>query len=358
MIPDRFQHIPRRADLSLEEFEQDFLLQQKPVILTNLFQNQPIQRVATVESIQRQFGEVPLLVSEGIRYHHLAQTGSSPQPARTLTVNDYLDSIAQMPETSLLCSENALPDEIQSLFTIPEYCQFGDLDDLTTRLFLGNAGNYAHLHFDGDFRHVLFYQMCGSKRIAIVPANAAAKLLPNQHWSMVCLEHFSEAEKDAFIAYAGGVQCILNPGEALFFPAAVWHYVEYLTIGMSVAIRFGRNRYTQFLGERCHLDSKLQRIAARMIDERIVQEQYSQEYELIQRAFYRPAQSVAEKVEQMAAAYDLVWKAIAEPVDPIYQISIPDRLAQETLEMHAQHRYANFIKPLPPFGGWGQIDAA
>ena len=63
---------------------------------------------------------------------------------RSLTVNDYLDSILAEPETSLLCSENALPNEIQELFTIPEYCRFGDRDDLTGRLFLGNAGNYAH----------------------------------------------------------------------------------------------------------------------------------------------------------------------------------------------------------------------
>ena len=43
MIKDRFQQIPRRADLSEEEFEQDFLLQRKPVILTDIFKYQPIQ---------------------------------------------------------------------------------------------------------------------------------------------------------------------------------------------------------------------------------------------------------------------------------------------------------------------------
>ncbi|MEA5627195.1 cupin-like domain-containing protein [Nostoc sp. UHCC 0251] len=357
MIEERFEQIPRRAYLSQEEFEQDFLLERKPVILTNLFQDQPIQKLANIESVRRQLGEIPLMVSEGIRHYHLAQTNASFEPARSLMLGDYLDFIDQEPETALLCSENALPDEIQMLFTIPKYCQFGDRDDLTTRLFLGNAGNYAHLHFDGDFRQVLFYQVCGSKRIVIIPANAAPKLVPNQHWSMVCLEHLSEAEKDAFIAYAGGVQCILNPGEALFFPAAAWHYVEYLTTGMSIAIRFGRNRYTRFLGEKCHLDSKLQRIASQMIDEQTVQEQYSKEYEVIQQAFYQPAQSVREKVRQMSTAYDHVWKVIAEPVESIYQISIPDQLAQTTLEIQAQRRYGNIIQPIPQFGGWGWASA-
>ncbi|HEY9600231.1 MAG TPA: cupin-like domain-containing protein [Allocoleopsis sp.] len=357
MIEDRFQQIPRKADLSQEEFEQDFLLQRKPVILTHLFKDQPIQTLANIEDVRRQLGEIPLVITEGTQYHHLAETNACFQPACSLTLNDYLELIQQEPETALLCSENALPEPLQALFTIPKYCRFGDRDDLTTRLFLGNAGNYAHLHFDGDFRQVLFYQVCGSKRIAIVPANAAPKLVPNQHWSMVCLEHMSEAEKDAFITYAGGVQCILNPGEALFFPAAAWHYVEYLTTGMSIAMRFGRNRYTRFLGEKCHLDSKLQRIAAQMIDERTVQEQYSKEYEIIQQTFYQPAQTVQEKICQMSTAYDRVWKAIAEPVEPIYQISIPEQLAQKNLEIQAQSRYANLIQPIPQFGGWGWSSA-
>jgi hypothetical protein len=359
MIEDRFQQIPRRANLSLEEFERDFLLQSQPVILTDLFQDRSMQKLTSIESMRRELGEISLVVSEGIRSHHLAQMDTYWHSIHSLTVDEYLDLIDREPATGLLCSENSLPDELQALFPIPEYCRFGNEADRTARLFLGNAGNYAHLHFDGDFRQVLFYQTCGSKRIVIIPAHAAPKLLPHQHWSMFCLEHFSEAEKDDFIAYAGGVQCILNPGEALFFPAAVWHYIEYLTTGMSVAIRFGRNRYTQFFGEKCHINSQLQRIAARMIDERVVREQYVREYEIIQQTFYQPAQTVAEKICQMSIAYDLVWQAMTAPVEPIYQVSVPDRLAQTALEVQAQRCYNNLVQPtIPQFGGWGWAHAS
>ncbi len=56
-------------------------------------------------------------------------------------------------------------------------------------------------------------------------------------------------------------------------------------------------------------------------------------------------------------AYDLVWNAIAEIVEPVYQISISDRLTQTALEIHAQHRYGNLIQPIPQFGGWGWASA-
>jgi predicted patatin/cPLA2 family phospholipase len=94
-----------------------------------------------------------------------------------------------------------------------------------------------------------------------------------------------------------------------------------------------------------------------MIDERVVEEQYSQEYAIIQQAFYQPAQTVQEKVCQMSTAYDRVWKAITEPVEPIYQISFSEQLAQKNLEIQAQSRYANLIQPIPQFGGWGWSSA-
>ena len=63
-----------------------------------------------------------------------------------------------------------------------------------------------------------------------------------------------------------GFQCTLNPGEAIFIPAAYWHFVGYLTTGMSVNVRFGRNEFTRFLGDKCHAHSYVQNIAAAMVD--------------------------------------------------------------------------------------------
>lgn len=355
MSDDRFQQIPRLARLSREEFEREFLLQRKPVIFTDLFEGELIRELS-VHKVQHQLGDVPLMISQGFRPNHLTGENHKHEPHQTLTINEYFDLIDRNPETLLLCSENAVPPKVQKLFSIPDYCKFGNLDnDRAIRLFLGNVGNYAHLHFDGDFRHVLFHQVFGSKKIAIVPVEASPKLIPHQKWSTICLEHFNEAEKDAFISYLGGVQCILNPGETLFFPAAVWHYLEYTTTGMSVAIRFGRNNYTKFLGDKCHLDSKLQGIASRMIDEEIVRKKYYQEYKAIEEAYYQPCQSIREKQQQMSAAYARIWNLIFGKKEPIYQIPLNEQLAESILTIEAKRCYSKLTQSISQFSGWNSL---
>jgi Cupin-like domain len=356
MTKDRFNQIPRVKALSRQIFEQEFLLQSKPVIFTDLFEGQAVRDISDVKVVRYRLGDMPITISEGFRPYLFTDLDPSSQPSRHCSINQYLDLITQEPETFLLCSENQVHDSIQELFEIPNYCQFGNLaEDLTTRLFLGNAGNYAHLHFDGDFRHVLFHQVFGTKRIVIFPADAAPKLSPNKQWSMICLEHFTEAEKNSFIDYAGGVQCILNPGETLFFPAGVWHYLEYTTTGMSIATRFGRNKYTKFLGDRCHLDSRLQRIAVRMIEEKIAVNQYSAEYSKIKQAYDLPARSVAEKVEQMTTAYQQVLRSIVGKSDPIYQIPVSTKRIREAFTLDAYNRYRDLIDLIPQFSGWQQL---
>ena len=356
MTKDCFNQIPRVKALSRQTFEQEFLLQGKPVIFTDLFEGQPVTDISDVEEVRYKLGDIPVTISEGFRPYLFTHINPSSQPSRHCSLNQYLDLITQEPETFLLCSENEVHDSIQKLFELPDYCQFGNLvGDLTHRLFLGNAGNYAHLHFDGDFRQVLFHQVFGSKQIIIFPADAAPKLAPNKQWSMMCLEHFTEAEKDAFIKYAGGVQCILNPGETLFFPAGVWHYLEYTTTGMSIATRFGRNKYTKFFGDRCHADSRLQRIAVRMIDEKKAASQFRAEYRQIEQAYNLPARSVAEKVEQMTTAYQQVLRSMIGKSDPTYQIPVTTKRVKETFTLDAQYRYGDLIDPTPQFSGWQQL---
>jgi lysine-specific demethylase 8 len=305
-------------------------------------------------------GEIPISCSEGFRPHlFTSQTNLDYKIINnSCTINQYLDLINRKSNILELCNENELPDQIQALFEIPGYCNFGNFsDDFISRLFIGNSGNYAHLHFDGDFRQVLFYQAVGSKRIILFPPESAPKLVPNHHWSLVCLENFTESEKDAFVTYAGGLQCVINPGETLFFPSAIWHYVEYLTTGMSIALRFGRNSYTQFLGEKLHKDSFIQRIASRMIDERVVRTQYTSVYALLEQAYNQSANSVNEKIQQMSAAYQQAWFLMSHETDPIYQIPTTEFL-NRSMSVVDNVLYQSTIRPAIQCSGWNWLPNA
>jgi hypothetical protein len=169
----------------------------------------------------------------------------------------------------------------------------------------------------------------------------------------LCLENFNEAERAAFLNYVGGIQCILQAGETLYFPAAAWHYVDYLTDGLSIAIRFGRNRYTQFLADKLHPSSLLQRLLARMQTDEIVQVHYRTVFDLLKKAYNQPANSVIDKLNQMQNAYQEIWEMVQGDRDPIYQIAITPELEQSMYNLDA-YQYRQFLKP-SVLNGWSWL---
>jgi hypothetical protein len=74
---------------------------------------------------------------------------------------------------------------------------------------------------------------------------------------------------------AGGWDCTLEPGETLFMPLFVWHYVEYLSPALSVTYRLGRGRLNRLLGESLPAPSAaLQSVGFRLRDEPAIAESH------------------------------------------------------------------------------------
>ncbi len=105
--------------------------------------------------------------------------------------------------------------------------------------FVASGGNSSDLHADGDGRDVLLHQGFGRKRVVLFPPEAAPLLHPVANFSTIPLARMGDAERAAFVAYAGGTEHVLSPGETLFMPAFVWHHFDYLDTSMSVSFRFG-----------------------------------------------------------------------------------------------------------------------
>lgn len=340
-----YRQIIRTSAPTFEEFKSKYFLKQQPVIITDLFQDQPIRQLSSLAKVKQQLGETSITISEGFRpefFDPNCQRKHSFVNHHSCTISDYLNLIEAQPNTFLLCLENELPVSIRSLINQPDYCQAGDLiDDTVCKLFIGNKGNYSHLHYDSDGRHVLFYQATGQKRLVIIPADASPKVVPHHHWGLTCLEHFDDAERNAFLDYVGGVQCILEAGETLYFPAASWHYVDYLTDGLSVALRFGRNAYTQFLAEKLHPDSLVQRIIARFQNSEIVKARYQEIFDMIVQVYHQQANNVSEKQKQVQTALKQAWQEIESKPDKVYQIPVTPVLeaAMDKLDAHQYHQF-------------------
>ena len=311
MSPSLPHPIRRISSPSREVFRREFLETQTPVILTGVFEDQPIARVRNEADARALFGWLRIPVATEY-LAALASTGE-PDTTRSMRLDEYLDLERESPGTHRMCSEQPTPEVLLNSLKLPEYDPF---EDAISSFFVGHAGQHAHMHFDGDYRHVLFHQVFGTKRFVFV-SPARNHLFPAAgnfaEWS---LENFSPEEMERFLAYTGGITCTLGPGETLLIPASIWHFVDYTTTSMSLNLRFGRNAYTRFLAERVHLSKWAQAVAWKLSDASSLTEEQLAHY-------YRLVETTERSYPSAEARYAALERALEEVTDALYGAEKP-----------------------------------
>ncbi len=355
-------NIERITTPTVEVFEQEYLLQQKPVIITDLFTSQPISKISTVAEAKTHLGDLQLVIQEEFTSSSLKALSLLDQRKKQFwSLQQYLEYVEQYPETCSMSTEGNTPAEILQLFDLPIYTQINrdpSFPDVASLLFLGNAGNYAHLHFDGDYRQVLLHQVFGTKRVILIPANQAKKLNPVGNFSSIFLENFSEADKTDFIKYTHGYECLLQPGETVFMPAGIWHYLEYCDTAMSFSVRFGRNRYLRFFGERLHSTTCLQNIVRQFLPAAIEPPQRALFQELAV-TFDQSYATPLEKAQALQAKIESIYDQLyADEAQRMYTFTNFDPLIDTFLQAEAERLYRPVV---PSFQsilmGWSRVGA-
>jgi hypothetical protein len=231
-------------------FYRDYILSQRPVIFTNLFDESPLRKVETLEAAQMAFGDIPVAIRSNYMGEYFSPA-NWPRP-RILALGRYLNLLWKDPQTLEICVEFQTPQTLLEQLPLKLYLHVQDDQDLYSNMFVAGTGNSAHLHYDSDQRDVLLYQVFGVKRVAVIHPRETQKLDPLdgtdlRRTSAICLEHASEAERAAFLEYTNGHDTQVMPGETMFIPAMAWHYIDYVTPAMSIGYRLGRNPYTRRL---------------------------------------------------------------------------------------------------------------
>ncbi|MEP0919089.1 cupin-like domain-containing protein [Leptolyngbya sp. DQ-M1] len=345
-------NIERISALSVQVFEQDYLLKQKPVVLTDLFASDAMNELRTIESAKIHLSSMPLEVQEEFTSSVLKTSILLDQREKKLwSFQQYLDYIEANPDTRLMATEGLTPPEIRQRFDFPDYARInGDetFSDVASLLFLGNAGNYAHLHFDGDYRQVLLHQVFGTKRVILIPANQAQKLSPIGNFSNVFLENFSESDKTAFVHYANGYDFLLCPGETVFMPAGIWHYLEYCETGMSFSVRFGRTEQLRFFGDKLHANFYLQNLATHFIAQ-----QHPAIFEEIQSAYHKIYPTPVAKAQALQALFELIYSRLCSTsIQKMYAFTNFDAINESLLQAEAQRLYPSPVSIQSLLMGW------
>lgn len=243
-------------------FDEEVLHSLRPVVITNLFEGEAIREINTREKVIEHFGDMSVGIQNeyGEAYRKQAENStSSPGSAsgnQTLTVVQYLKFLETNPDTKMMCIEFASPEELKATYQIPEVChaEKGESSKFVNQCFIGNKGNFAHIHIDKAGTHGFLYQVFGRKRFITWPQSAAHKLAPFTQIAGWSLENFTDEDRKAFLDFTGGCEVILEAGECMYVPALSWHYVDYIEDSMSVSLRFRRSDYITRLANICFPD--------------------------------------------------------------------------------------------------------
>ena len=327
------REIPRTRMPPQADFLAEYVYRREPVVITDLFEGQEVSEIKTVEDAVRAWGDVELVVQE--EYTSAEGKAAPPEP-RVMSLRDYVDFSRSNPSTRLCCTEYDTPARVLASFELPGICRvthpgeeilglpkkYGDYD-LVTAIFLANAGNVGHLHFDGDQRDVILHQVYGRKRVVLFPPASAKHLRtldgPYSRPSLagVYLEDMSLEEKLDWVERAGGYHTVLEPGETVYIPMLMWHHLEYMDDAMSFNYRFGRTRYGRFLSvDNFHRDPYIQNVAAKMVGPEDVLRDFESVVDEIADAYVRPANDIHEKVREVRALFRRLCADISPEADP------------------------------------------
>ncbi|MEH1869193.1 MAG: cupin-like domain-containing protein [Nostoc sp.] len=233
-------------------FYREYILPQRPAIITNLFENSSLRQMDTLEKVKTGLTDIPVQICPNYIADLLNST--SADVPRMMNLGAYLDFLQAQPTTLDICVEYPTPQKLLQLLPLNSYQHLNDESDLYSNMFVAASNNYAHLHYDADQRNVLLFQVFGTKRFVLIHPRETQKLdaidEPNLcRTSGIFLENMLEAEKTDFLRYTNAYDAVLYPGETIFMPMMIWHYIEYLEPAMSIAYRLGRNAYNQRLAK-------------------------------------------------------------------------------------------------------------
>ncbi|AUT00064.1 hypothetical protein CLI64_06545 [Nostoc sp. CENA543] len=273
-------NIERIAAPPKDVFYREYILAQRPVIITNLFETSSLCQMDTLEKVRTGLSDIPVQVCPNYIANLLS--AKSADDARMMNLGAYLDFLQAQPTSLDICVEYPTPQNLLELLPLNLYQDLSNESDLYSNMFVAGSKNYAHLHYDADQRNVLLFQVFGTKRFILIHPRETHKLdainQPNLcRTSGLFLENMSETEKIDFIRYTNAIDVVLYPGETIFMPMMIWHYIEYLEPAMSIAYRLGRNSYNRRLAQMFPAPSvDVQTLSLLLMDETVAQSHHTE----------------------------------------------------------------------------------
>ena len=239
----QLQAVPAFSTLDPQQFNTQFYLPQKPVIIKDLAKQWPAYNKWNWDFFKQVVGDKQVALYNNIKSDAYTPINTADDYK---TFGEYIDMIANGPAGWRIFLFNIFDHAPQLIndFVYPEQYMQGFVKKYPM-LFVGGQTSITHMHFDIDLSHIFHTQFAGRKRVLLFPFEEQHKLYrkPFEVLSMSDFSNYyngnSKLDYDRFPAlkHAKGYDVILDHGDTLFMPAGYWHHMEYLDSGFAMSLR-------------------------------------------------------------------------------------------------------------------------
>lgn len=233
----RLKEIPRVKTISKEDFVENYLKPQKPVVIEQLTSDWEAYDKWSLQYMAEVAGDktVPLYDDRPVDY----KDGFNEPHAR-MKMAEYVNLLQKEPTNYRIFLYNLMKEvpQLQKDFQWPDIGL--RLVKQLPMLFFGGENSRVFMHFDIDYSNILHFHFHGKKRCVILPPDQSKYLYKIPH-ALISREDidFDHPDYDKWPAlkHAEGYVADLKHGEMLYMPEGYWHYMKYLTPGFSMSLR-------------------------------------------------------------------------------------------------------------------------
>jgi hypothetical protein len=229
--------IPRVKNISKEDFIENYVKPQKPVVIEQLIEDWPAYKKWSLDYIEEVAGNkiVPLYDDRPINSKFKFN-----EPHLTMKMSEYISLLKSKPTKYRIFLYHLMKEVpvLQNDFKFPDMgLRF--LKQLPT-LFFGGENSKVFMHYDIDFANILHFQFHGEKKCILYPPSQSKFLYKVPH-ALISRQDIDftnpDFEKFPALKEAQGYITNLSHGETLYMPEGYWHQMTYLTPGFSMSLR-------------------------------------------------------------------------------------------------------------------------
>ncbi|HET6905621.1 MAG TPA: cupin-like domain-containing protein [Rhodanobacteraceae bacterium] len=235
--------VERRSGLSYDEFEREYMLPCRPVILTDSVDECPARRKWTPEYFRERFGDRRLLtvsgemtmreIVEGVLHPGTGRVPFLRESPIAWWVPELMPDLAPGPcygRPNWLTYPFARWPDVRRSGYAARLIRIGQIE----MNFTGANMRYPTLHVDLFKTHALLVQWYGAKKFFIFPEEDTKYLYrkPGTWVSQITDVEHPDLAKFPDFAKTHMIEFTLQPGEAYFNPTGWWHTTR--TLGVSI----------------------------------------------------------------------------------------------------------------------------